>query len=142
MIRHLNTMSQGWLSVQSCSVCGPSEVVAPRKTHWPEVLVGRNFDSLNPVILRYLFDTPGQQKVVKFSRKTHPMETLGVFVRRFPPHSHSTCESGSSALHFDCVVFGRGGSVYSVILEKVVLSRWCFVLWTGSDKMRQRPARR
>ena len=24
--------------------------------------------------------------------------------------------------------------VYSVVLEKVVLSRWCFVLWTGREK--------
>ena len=33
-------------------------------------------------------------------------------------------------------------SVCSVVLEKVVLSRWCFVLWwTGREKVRQGPAR-
>ena len=34
-------------------------------------------------------------------------------------------------------------SLCSVVLEKVVLSRWCFVLWwTGREKVRQGPARR
>ena len=52
-IRHLNTVSQGWLSIQSCSVCGLRDVEAPGKTHRqrtahrPESLVGRNFASLN-----------------------------------------------------------------------------------------------
>ena len=47
------------------------------------------------------------------------------------------------ALLVDCTGSGRGASVYSVVLEKVVLSRWCFVLWwTGKEKVRQRPARR
>ena len=39
--------------------------------------------------------------------------------------------------------FWKRCSVYSVVLEKVVLSRWCFVLWwTGSEKVWKRPARR
>ena len=30
--------------------------------------------------------------------------------------------------------------MYSVVLEKVVLSKWCFVLWwTGSEEMWKRP---
>ena len=59
-IRHLNTTSQGWLSIQSCSVCGLTEVKAPRKTH-------RQRTAHQPisVILRYLFDT-----LVDFSRET------------------------------------------------------------------------
>ena len=67
-IRHLNTMSQGWLSVQSCSVCGLSEVKAPRKAIGGEqhigqrVWLGENLIPSISVILRYLFDTPGQQK--------------------------------------------------------------------------------
>ena len=39
--------------------------------------------------------------------------------------------------------FWKRCSVYSVVSEKVVLSRWCFVLWwTEREKVRQKPARR
>ena len=44
-----------------------------------------------------------------------------------------------------CRLYGiwKRCSLYSVVLDKVVLSRWCFVLWwIGREKVRQRPAKR
>ena len=68
----------------------------------------------------------------------NPSISVGEVLRGFPPLSKLTCESGSLAL-----LVGERCSVYSVVLEKVVLSRWCFVLrWTGREKVRQRPAKR
>ena len=66
-IRHPNSVSQGWLSIQSCSV-GLREVEAPRKTIGNEQHTGQSVwlgETLVPsisVISRYLFDSPGQQK--------------------------------------------------------------------------------
>ena len=46
------------------------------------------------------------------------------------------CESGSLAL-LVLFEFWKRRSVHSVVLEKVVLSRLCFVLWNGNEKARK-----
>ena len=82
-VRHLNTMSQGWLSIQTCSVCGLSEIEAPRKTHLqrtahrPESLVGRNFDSVNLCHLEILLRCSWPaEKMANISRETYPVKTV------------------------------------------------------------------
>ena len=77
-IRHLNTTSQGWLSIQSCSVCGLGEVEAQRTAHRPESLVGRNYDSPNLCHLEVLVRHPWPaEKIAKLPREVHAVKTDG-----------------------------------------------------------------
>ena len=103
-IRRFNSTSQGWLSIQTCPMCGLSEVETPgeirwsRTTHRPDSLIGRKFGPFDfrhlEIFVRRISSERrilGQQSATS----AHPQCRSGDFPWTWPEASTSERESPS-----------------------------------------------